>query len=111
MDVTVQAQVLEVLGRALTETGASLLLITHDLGIVAGMADRVAVMYAGRIVEQGPVDDFYSRPSMPYTLGLLGSVPRLTPGGRTAGADRRLAPRHGRPGTGLPVRPALPACR
>src|SRR5580700_9244051 len=77
LDVTVQAQVLESLKTALTETGAALLLITHDLGVIAGLADRVLVMYAGRPVEVGTVDDVFYRPSMPYTLGLLGSLPRL----------------------------------
>jgi len=77
LDVTVQAQVLESLRTALTETGAALLLITHDLGVIAGLADRVLVMYAGRPVEVGTVDDVFYKPSMPYTLGLLGSLPRL----------------------------------
>ncbi|MVA76633.1 dipeptide ABC transporter ATP-binding protein [Auraticoccus sp. F435] len=77
LDVTIQAQVLEVLKRAQRETGAAVIMITHDLGVVAGMADRVTVMYAGRPVEQGSVDDIYYRPQMPYTIGLLGSVPRL----------------------------------
>ena len=77
LDVTVQAQVLESLKTALTETGAALLLITHDLGVIAGLADRVLVMYAGRPVEVGTADDVFYKPSMPYTLGLLGSLPRL----------------------------------
>ncbi len=77
LDVTVQAQVLESLRTALTETGAALLLITHDLGVIAGLADRVLVMYAGRPVETGTAEDVFYRPSMPYTLGLLGSLPRL----------------------------------
>src|ERR1700693_2767420 len=77
LDVTVQAQVLEALKTALTETGAALLLITHDLGVIAGLADRVLVMYAGRPVEVGTAEDVFYRPSMPYTLGLLGSLPRL----------------------------------
>ena len=77
LDVTVQAQVLESLRTALTETGAALLLITHDLGVIAGLADRVLVMYAGRPVEIGTAEDVFYRPSMPYTLGLLGSLPRL----------------------------------
>jgi oligopeptide/dipeptide ABC transporter ATP-binding protein len=77
LDVTVQAQVLESLKTALTETGAALLLITHDLGVIAGLADRVLVMYAGRPVEIGTAEDVFYRPSMPYTLGLLGSLPRL----------------------------------
>lgn len=77
LDVTVQAQVLNTLQKALAETGASLLLITHDLGVIAGLADRVLVMYAGRPVEIGTVDQLFYRPAMPYTHGLLGSLPRL----------------------------------
>jgi peptide/nickel transport system ATP-binding protein len=77
LDVTIQAQVLEVLKTAQKETGAAIIMITHDLGIVAGMSERVVVMYAGRPVEQGSVDDIFYRPRMPYTIGLLGTVPRL----------------------------------
>lgn len=77
LDVTIQAQVLDVLKTAQRETGAAIILITHDLGIVAGMSERVVVMYAGRPVEQGTVDDIFYRPRMPYTIGLLGTVPRL----------------------------------
>ena len=76
LDVTVQAQVLEVL-RAARDAGLALALITHDLGVVAGIADRVAVMYAGRIVESGPVRELFAAPAHPYTAGLLASVPRL----------------------------------
>jgi peptide/nickel transport system ATP-binding protein len=77
LDVTIQAQVLEVLKKAQKETGAAMIMITHDLGVVAGIADRVTVMYAGRPVEQGTVDEIYYQPRMPYTIGLLGAVPRL----------------------------------
>jgi glutathione transport system ATP-binding protein len=77
LDVTIQAQVLEALRAAREATEASLILITHDLGIVAGMADRVMVMYAGKPVETGPADEIFYRSRMPYTLGLLGSLPRL----------------------------------
>src|SRR5580658_48925 len=77
LDVTVQAQVLEALRTALSETHAALLLITHDLGVVAGIADRVLVMYAGRAVELATVDQIFYEPAMPYTIGLLGSLPRL----------------------------------
>jgi oligopeptide/dipeptide ABC transporter ATP-binding protein len=77
LDVTVQAQVLDALRTALSETHAALLLITHDLGVVAGIADRVLVMYAGRVVELGTVDQIFYEPAMPYTIGLLGSLPRL----------------------------------
>ncbi|WP_020664963.1 ABC transporter ATP-binding protein [Amycolatopsis benzoatilytica] len=77
LDVTVQAQILEALAAAQKETGAAMVLITHDLGVIAGAADRVHVMYAGRVVESGTVDDIFYTPRMPYTLGLLGSLPRL----------------------------------
>ncbi|QEV20900.1 dipeptide ABC transporter ATP-binding protein [Streptomyces alboniger] len=76
LDVTAQAQILDLLGRARTATGAAVVIITHDLAVVAGLADRIHVMYAGRFVEEGPVDDVYERPRMPYTIGLLGAVPR-----------------------------------
>jgi len=78
LDVTVQAQILEVLDRLRTARGMAVLLITHDLGIVAGRADRVAVMYAGRLVEEAPTPELFASPSHPYTRGLLASVPRLT---------------------------------
>jgi glutathione transport system ATP-binding protein len=77
LDVTVQAQVLEVLKTAKEVTGAGIVIITHDLGVVAGFADRLMVMYAGRAVEAGGVNEVYQQPRMPYTLGLLGSLPRL----------------------------------
>ncbi len=77
LDVTVQAQVLELLQKAQAESGAAIVLITHDLGVIARMAERVIVMYAGRAVEAGSVEDIYYRPRMPYTVGLLGSLPRL----------------------------------
>jgi oligopeptide/dipeptide ABC transporter ATP-binding protein len=77
LDVTVQAQVLEVLRDAQQRTGAALLLVTHDLGVVASAADRVVVLYAGRVVEEGPVTDVLAAPAHPYTLGLLRAVPRL----------------------------------
>ncbi len=77
LDVTVQAQVLELLAQLQQETGMGLILITHDLGVVAEVADRVAVMYAGRIVETGPVRDLYHHPAHPYTQGLMASTPRM----------------------------------
>jgi len=76
LDVTVQAQVVEVLAEA-RDRGLALVLITHDLGVVAGIADRVAVMYAGRLVEVAPVHELYAEPRHPYTAALLASVPRL----------------------------------
>ena len=77
LDVTVQAQILEVLDRLRASHGMAVLLITHDLGIVAGRADRVAVMYAGQIVEEARTPALFARPSHPYTQGLFASVPRL----------------------------------
>ncbi len=78
LDVTVQAQILEVLDRLQAARGMAVLLITHDLGIVAGRADRVAVMYAGQIVEEADTRELFARPSHPYTQGLFSSIPRLT---------------------------------
>jgi oligopeptide/dipeptide ABC transporter ATP-binding protein len=77
LDVTVQAQVLDVLERIQDRTGSAVMLITHDLGVVARVADRVLVMYAGRDVETAPVDDLFHDPRHPYTRGLLDSLPRL----------------------------------
>ena len=77
LDVTVQAQVLEVISSIKDEIGSSVMLITHDLGVVAGLADRVLVMYAGREVEQGTVDEIFYGTGHPYTLGLMSSLPRL----------------------------------
>ena len=77
LDVTVQAQILDLLKELTHETGAALILITHDLGVVARYADHVAVMYGGRIVEQAPAAELYAHPRHPYTRGLLASVPRL----------------------------------
>ncbi|MBR0679148.1 ABC transporter ATP-binding protein [Roseomonas eburnea] len=77
LDVTVQAQILDLLRDLQQETGMSIILITHDLGVVAEMADEVAVMYAGRVVERAPAGALFNDPMHPYTLGLLGSVPRL----------------------------------
>ncbi|MHC6591875.1 ABC transporter ATP-binding protein [Arthrobacter sp. C152] len=84
LDVTIQAQVLEVLHTAQEETGAAVVMITHDLGVVAGMADDIMVMYAGKPVETGAVDDIYYNPRMPYTLGLLGAVPRVDVAGKSS---------------------------
>lgn len=93
LDVTVQAQVLDLLSRRQEETGAPIILITHDLGVVAETADRVAVMYGGRIVETGPVDEIFRQPKHPYTAALLNSIPRLD------ATDRRLDPIPGQPVT------------
>jgi oligopeptide transport system ATP-binding protein len=77
LDVTIQAQILELIGRLQDELGMGVIIITHDLGVVAGMADRVNVMYAGRVIEEGPTDQIFADPRMPYTIGLLQSIPRL----------------------------------
>jgi oligopeptide/dipeptide ABC transporter ATP-binding protein len=77
LDVTIQLQYLNLLKELQQETGVALIFVTHDLGIVAKMCDRVAVMYAGKIVEQGSVHEIYDHPRHPYTEGLLRSVPRL----------------------------------
>jgi len=83
LDVTVQAQILETLVRIKEQTNAAIMLITHDLGVVAGMVTKMQVMYAGTVVESGTVDEVFYRPRMPYTVGLLGSIPSVdSSGGR-----------------------------
>ena len=77
LDVTIQAQILQVLKELRTRTNAGIILVTHDLGVVADIADRIAVMYAGRIVEQGSIDEVFYNPQHPYTWGLLGSITRV----------------------------------
>ena len=77
LDVTIQAQILDLLAELKATTGAAIIFITHDLGVVAEICDEVAVMYAGEIVERAPVDALFERPEHPYTLGLLGSIPRF----------------------------------
>lgn len=77
LDVTIQAQILELIREMKAQMGSSIILITHDLGVVAGNADRIAVMYAGRVVEKGPALEIFEDPLHPYTQGLLASVPRL----------------------------------
>ncbi len=80
LDVTVQAQILELISAVCNEFGTSLILITHDLGVVAGVADRVLVMYAGKVIEEAATDELFANPRHPYTIGLLNSVPRLDEG-------------------------------
>jgi oligopeptide transport system ATP-binding protein len=92
LDVTIQAQILELIRSLQREHGMAVIMITHDLGVVAGMADRVAVMYGGRIVEQGPTEEVFADPRMPYTMGLLASIPRLDDAG-----TRRLSAIRGSP--------------
>jgi oligopeptide/dipeptide ABC transporter ATP-binding protein len=87
LDVTIQAEILDLLREMKEKFDLALLLITHDLGVVAGHADRVAVMYAGRIVEEGPVRRIFENPAHPYTRGLLASIPGRTPGRRLASIE------------------------
>ena len=77
LDVTVQAQIMALLNELKRDFGTTIIMITHDLGVVAGICDRVLVMYAGRTMEYGAVDDIFYRPTHPYTIGLLGAIPRL----------------------------------
>ncbi len=102
LDVTVQAQVLETLEKARAETHAAIVLITHDLGVVARMAQRVMVMYAGRAVETGSAEEIYHRSRMPYTLALLASVPRLDVD------DAGLVPIPGTAPSGVDLPPGCP---
>ena len=92
LDVTIQAQILELIATLQLEFGITVILITHDLGIVADVADEVAVMYGGRLVERASTDVIYDDPEMPYTLGLLSSVPRMD-----RDASARLTPIPGNP--------------
>jgi len=103
LDVTIQAQVLEVLRTAREVTGAAIVMITHDLSVIAGFADRVAVMYAGRIVETGTVDEVFYSPRMPYSMGLLGAIPRADEPG-----DRPLVPIEGSPPSLVDLPPGCP---
>ena len=77
LDVTIQAQIIELVKRLRDELGMAVIWITHDLGVIAGLADRVIVMYGGLIIEEAPVKELYSNPSHPYTIGLIGSLPRV----------------------------------
>ncbi len=92
LDVTIQAQIVELFQRVQAEIGMAVIWITHDLGVVAGLADRVLVMYGGRVAEVASVDDLYERPQHPYTLGLLGALPRLD-----AAESKRLVSIRGNP--------------
>ena len=109
LDVTVQAQIIDLLRAMRAELSMALVLISHDLGVVAGLADRILVMYAGRIVESGPIRDLFHHPSHGYTLGLLGSTPRVD-----GTQSRRLTPIEGLPPNlidPIPLCPFLPRCR
>jgi oligopeptide transport system ATP-binding protein len=105
LDVTVQAQVMDLLAELQRESGMGLILITHDLGVVADVADRTAVMYAGRIVEEANVNELYANPAHPYTKGLLGSIPRLDLKGHEISVIRGLPPTLTRLPTGCAFHP------
>jgi peptide/nickel transport system ATP-binding protein len=102
LDVTIQAQILELLDALRRETGAAIILITHDLGVVAETCEDVAVMYAGQIVEQAPAASLFVTPEHPYTIGLLGSLPRLASKRDRLATIKGSVPIHGA---------ALPGCR
>jgi oligopeptide/dipeptide ABC transporter ATP-binding protein len=102
LDVTIQAQILEVLKTAQEETHAATILITHDLGLIAEMADRVVVMYAGQVVEVADVETIFRAPRMPYTMGLMNSLPRLE------ADEERLVPIKGQPPSLINVPPGCP---
>ena len=111
LDVTIQAQILELMKSIQKKTGMGIIFITHNLGVVAEICDKVSVMYAGRIVEQGPVDDIFCEPAHPYTLGLLRSMPRVD-----ADSYERLVPIEGtpvdmlNPPDGCPFAPRCESC-
>ena len=109
LDVTIQAQILELIKGLRSDFGTSVVMITHDLGVVAGMADRVVVMYAGKVMEEAPATELFHRPAHPYTVGLLRSVPRLD-----RGRAQRLIPIEGRtPDVSKPIPgcPFAPRCK
>ncbi|MGW3460772.1 ABC transporter ATP-binding protein [Streptomyces olivaceoviridis] len=111
LDVTVQAQVMDLLADLQREYRMGLILITHDLGVVADVADRIAVMYAGRIVETAPVHDLYKAPAHPYTRGLLDSIPRLDHKGRQLYAIKGLPPNLTHIPPGCSFHPRCPMAR
>jgi oligopeptide/dipeptide ABC transporter ATP-binding protein len=108
LDVTVQAQIMDLLAEVQHERRMGLILITHDLGVVADVADRIAVMYAGRIVEEAAVHDLYAGPAHPYTLGLLESIPRLDEKGQQLRTIKGLPPSLLRIPSGCPFHPRCP---
>ncbi|MFD3514346.1 ABC transporter ATP-binding protein [Streptomyces sp. NPDC058657] len=111
LDVTVQAQVMDLLAELQREMNMGLILITHDLGVVADVADKIAVMYAGRIVETSPVHEIYRKPAHPYTKGLLESIPRLDQKGRELYAIKGLPPNLTRIPSGCAFRPRCPSAQ
>ncbi|MEW2519425.1 ABC transporter ATP-binding protein [Actinacidiphila alni] len=111
LDVTVQAQVMDLLAELQRELNMGLILITHDLGVVADVADKIAVMYAGRIVETAPVHEIYKAPAHPYTKGLLQSIPRLDQKGQELYAIKGLPPNLLRIPPGCAFNPRCPQAR
>jgi oligopeptide transport system ATP-binding protein len=115
LDVTVQAQIMSLLGELLRERRMGLVLITHDMGVVANVADDISVMYAGRIVEEAPVHDIYARPAHPYTKALLESIPRVDVKGSKLNVIKGLPPSLMRIAPGCAFNPrcgyARPPCR
>ncbi len=114
LDVTIQAQILALMARLREETGMGVMLITHNMGVVASVCDRVVIMYAGQIVEEGPPSAVFTRPLHPYARGLLASIPAWDQREGLA-ADSRLDLRPDRPAAWLPIsRPAarkrMPVC-
>ena len=111
LDVTVQAQIMELLDDLQTETGMGLILITHDLGVVADVSDRLAVMYAGKIVETGDVYEIYGNPAHPYTEGLMASIPRIDQKGEDLNPIKGAPPNLMRIPPGCPFHPRCPYAR
>ena len=115
LDVTIQAQILDLMRTLKKERGTAIMLITHDLGVIAEVADRVAVMYAGNVVEVGPVRDLYKHPLHPYTQGLLSSIPRMDDPGKKLDSIPGSVPNLIYPPTGCRFHPrcphAMPVCK
>ena len=111
LDVTIQAQILELVRKIQRDAGMSVLLITHDLGVIAEMCDRVAVMYAGRVVESGSVLDIFDRPSHPYTRGLLASRPKISAGDGWLSTIEGTVPAVGQLPPGCSFAPRCPLAR
>ncbi len=111
LDVTIQAQILELLSDMKSRFGMAMMLITHAMGVVAETAQRVVVMYAGRVIEEAPVDELFANPRHPYTQGLIRSIPRIDRAATTQEAARSHSGRGAEPdhpAAGLPLRAALP---
>jgi peptide/nickel transport system ATP-binding protein len=108
LDVTIQAQILDLMRALRAETGTAIILITHDLGVIAEIADDVAVMYAGRIVEHAPVDALFAEPQHPYTIGLLGSIPKLNVEQDRLAVIEGQVPNPLEPVSGCPFHPRCP---